>query len=74
MLHSNQFFVDKLCFNAIREFGAYRYQKNKPNESATEKPIKDQDHMMDSIRYCLFSFKLFKRKCTWDFVPNLIGD
>lgn len=38
--------------NAIREFGRYEYDQ-KSIEAGTEKPVKEDDHCMDAIRYAV---------------------
>ena len=47
MLKNGQIQVHRSCTEAIREFGLYRWD-DKANE---DKPIKENDHAMDSIRY-----------------------
>lgn len=48
--------VHRSCKDAIREFGLYRW-----DEAATEdKPIKENDHAMDDIRY--FCFTILREK------------
>lgn len=44
MIHSG-------CVNMINEFYEYRWPDNKDGRNADEKPIKDNDHAMDALRY-----------------------
>jgi PBSX family phage terminase large subunit len=43
------FSVDPSCTNLIDEFGMYSYPDNPKIE--TDKPVKDNDHAMDALRY-----------------------
>ena len=47
MLRAGAIKIGSGCKNAIREFGLYRWDE----ESTTDKPIKENDHAMDDIRY-----------------------
>lgn len=42
------------CVNAIHEYGNYRWD-TKASQRGEDKPVKDNDHMMDSIRYALYT-------------------
>lgn len=55
-LHDGTIKIHRSCKNCIREFGLYRWDE-KSNE---DKPIKDSDHMLDSLRY--YTFTLLRRK------------
>lgn len=46
-LKSGKIMVHKDCKDAIREFGLYRWD----DKSQEDKPIKENDHAMDEIRY-----------------------
>ena len=49
-------FVDASALNLIRELSAYRYQEDRSrsgNTPQSEKPVKRDDHAVDSLRYCL---------------------
>jgi len=72
MFERDQILVSNECRNLIRELQAYRYERDKPNQNKVEKPLKADDHSCDALRYGLYSFKLFKRKSTWSFIPNPI--
>lgn len=46
------FSIDPSCTNTIDEFGMYRYPEN--TRAETDKPVKEDDHGMDALRYlCL---------------------
>jgi len=42
------------CVNTIKEIRGYAFKKDK-NGNTLEEPVKFNDHLMDSIRYCLAS-------------------
>lgn len=46
--------VDRRCVDLIREFQQYQYPDN-----GGEVPIKENDHCIDALRYCLSSFYQF---------------
>lgn len=54
LLANGTFKVCRNCSNIIREFQTYRWDE-KVSMKGEDKPIKDNDHMLDSLRYCLFT-------------------
>ena len=56
MLKNGQIKIHKNCKDAIREFGLYRWD----DKSTTDKPIKENDHAMDDIRY--FANTILRRR------------
>jgi len=67
--------IDENCKNLIREIQAYRYEKDKMNKNPTEKPVKQDDHAPDALRYGLTGYRGFKaapiigyvKRKMWDF-------
>lgn len=55
LLKQNRLHVHKRCVNTILEFESYHYPDAKDGYNDRELPIKDQDHMMDAIRYCIMT-------------------
>lgn len=47
MLHNGMIRIGADCKNAIREFGLYRWDE----KGETDRPVKENDHAMDDIRY-----------------------
>lgn len=47
MLRAGAIKIGSDCCDAIREFGLYRWDE----DSTEDKPIKENDHAMDDIRY-----------------------
>lgn len=52
LLTYNRLFIDPSQQNAIKEFSTYEYDR-KSIERGKEIPIKENDHCMDAIRYCV---------------------
>ncbi len=49
------FIVSKNCPNFVKEINYYRYADRKEDKQVKEEPIKVDDHLMDALRYALFS-------------------
>jgi PBSX family phage terminase large subunit len=45
------------CKNLIYELETYRYPDKKPEKNEEEKPVKENDHALDSLRYALYTNK-----------------
>ena len=48
--------IHRCCKDSVREFGLYRWDE----KSAEDKPIKENDHAMDDIRY--FAMTILRHK------------
>jgi PBSX family phage terminase large subunit len=72
LIERDQILVDRKCRNLINELQSYRFDKDKTNLNKTEKPLKVCDHACDALRYGIFSFKLYKQKINWTYIPNLM--
>jgi PBSX family phage terminase large subunit len=46
------------CKNLIYELETYRYPDKKPDQNEPEKPIKQNDHLLDCLRYALFTHQI----------------
>lgn len=53
LFKSNRLFIHKSCVNLISELETYSYPDKKPDHSEDEKPIKENDHALDALRYAL---------------------
>jgi len=53
LLKQGRLHIHPDCLNLIVEFETYRYPDKKPDSNEKEKPIKENDHCMDEIRYVL---------------------
>lgn len=67
MLQECQLLVNDCCEHTIQEFGLYSWQQNKTG--GADKPIKENDHAMDAVRYFVNTTKAWKPKD--DYVPLL---
>jgi PBSX family phage terminase large subunit len=43
------------CKNLIMELETYRYPDKKPDQNEPEKPVKENDHLLDALRYALYT-------------------
>lgn len=43
------------CKNLIMELETYRYPDKKPDQNEQEKPVKENDHLLDALRYALYT-------------------
>lgn len=46
--------IHESCTHLISELESYRYPEKKDNKNEDEKPIKENDHLLDALRYALF--------------------
>jgi len=46
--------IHKSCINLIQELETYSYPEKKPMHNEPEVPIKENDHLLDSLRYAIF--------------------
>lgn len=54
LLSNGTFKVCSNCKNALEEYGTYRWDP-RASMRGEDKPIKENDHMLDSIRYALYT-------------------
>lgn len=53
----NRIFIHKSCKFLINELETYRYPEKKPDKNEEEKPIKENDHACDALRYALYTYE-----------------
>lgn len=53
LFKANRLFIHKDCINLIWELETYAYPDKKPDHNEEEKPIKENDHALDALRYAL---------------------
>ena len=53
LLKSNRLYIHKSCVNLIWELETYAYPDKKADHNEEEKPIKENDHAVDALRYAL---------------------
>lgn len=53
-LRNKTLFIHQSCNNLIWEFENYRYKEKKNTVNEPEEPVKENDHLLDSLRYVIF--------------------
>jgi PBSX family phage terminase large subunit len=53
LFKQNRIHIHPDCKNLIYELETYRYPDKKPDKNEEEKPVKENDHCMDEMRYVL---------------------
>lgn len=53
LFKANRLFIHESCRNLIWELETYAYPEKKPLKNDEEKPIKENDHALDALRYAL---------------------
>ena len=53
---SDNFFVTKCSTNLIKELQTYSW-KSDPNGNILEEPVKFNDHLLDALRYAIYTYK-----------------
>lgn len=61
MLRNDRIFIDSKCKYTIEEFGVYCWDK-KAADRGEDRPIKENDHCMDAVRYMVKTKRLIKPK------------
>lgn len=53
LFKANRLFIHESCQNLVMELETYAYPDKKPDHNEEEKPIKENDHALDALRYAL---------------------
>lgn len=53
LLKQDRLFIHKDCKNLIEEIESYRYPDKRPDNNEPERPVKENDHALDAMRYVL---------------------
>lgn len=61
LLNENRLYIHRSCKNTINEFGVYCWDE-KAAQKGEDKPVKENDHCMDAVRYFVKTMKLARRK------------
>lgn len=64
LLKANKLKVHVSCKNTIMEFETYCYPDRKPDHNEEEKPIDENNHMLDAIRYVVMMIAKSSGKAT----------
>lgn len=54
LFKQNRIHIASGCHNLIHELETYRYPEKKPDQNEQEKPVKENDHALDALRYALY--------------------
>ncbi|HHE46060.1 MAG TPA: hypothetical protein ENL05_01805 [Candidatus Moranbacteria bacterium] len=57
LFKQNRIHIHPDCKNLIWELETYRYPDKKPDKNNPEKPIKENDHALDALRYALYTYR-----------------
>jgi phage terminase large subunit len=55
LFKQNRIHISPECKNLIYELETYRYPDKKPDKNEEEKPVKENDHALDALRYALYT-------------------
>jgi phage terminase large subunit len=66
LFKQNRIHIHPDCKNLIYELETYHYPDKKPEQNEKETPVKENDHLMDCLRYALHNYKTEIKR------PNLI--
>lgn len=62
LFKQNRIHIHPDCHNLIHELETYRYPEKKPDQNEQEKPIKENDHALDALRYALYMNQPIKQE------------
>ena len=54
LFKENKIRINRRCINLISELESYSYPDKRPDNNEQEKPIKENDHAVDALRYALY--------------------
>lgn len=55
LLKQNRLKINKNCYNLIWELETYHYPDKKDDRNEEETPVKENDHLLDALRYVIMS-------------------
>lgn len=74
LFKQNKLMINKRCMNLITELEAYCYPDSKEGGNEDENPIKENDHLLDALRYIVYMEHLVKRKIQAEKPRAIISD
>jgi phage terminase large subunit len=60
LFKQNRLHISSSCVHLINELETYRYPERKPEKNEPEVPVKENDHLLDATRYCLYMNSAYK--------------
>lgn len=73
LFKANRLFIQQGCFNLVHELETYSYPDKKAFHNEEENPIKENDHLVDSLRYCLMMEVNTNRQSFSIYKPKFVG-
>jgi hypothetical protein len=58
----NKLLINKKCVNLIGELESYCYPDSIDGKNDSENPIKENDHLLDALRYVIYMEYMLRRK------------
>lgn len=71
LFKQGRLFVNKNCLNLIWELETYSYPDKRPDRNEEEKPIKENDHALDALRYALYMNVPVKNERSRIYIPTM---
>lgn len=60
------------CVNLIAELETYHYGDRHINSNEPEKPVKEDDHCVDALRYVLYNAGSMEKRIAYTYVPDYV--
>jgi PBSX family phage terminase large subunit len=76
IIRQNRFKVFNTCKYTLDELSLYHYPESKEEATEKEEPLKENDHLMDAIRYAIHTYQPSKKpyiKRTYQSVNSITG-
>jgi PBSX family phage terminase large subunit len=74
LFKANRIHIHQNCVNLIAELDTYSYKPKKADKNSPEEPIKENDHLVDALRYALFmNSSRKKKKENTQYIPNYLN-
>lgn len=74
LFKQNKLFINKRCVNLISELESYCYPDSINGMNESENPIKENDHLLDALRYVIYMEHLIRRKIVAEKPRPIISD
>ena len=62
LFKQNKLFINKRCINLIGELESYCYPDSIDGKAESENPIKENDHLLDALRYVIYMEALYRKR------------
>ncbi len=70
LLKANRLHIHVSCVNLVSEFETYHYEEKKPDKNEPERPVKENDHGLDALRYLLHNTASHEKRAATTFIPH----